>query len=939
MGTFWNVDIINEGSSVIGHVAYTSRSRMHDPLLKELGYERHTFDFGHRKDELFSSTLLVPPHAPEFWASNPLIVWIEAEKAEVARSTGLFRKRAQLAKTALVHFDRVEGIFLWEQLACLSAFARQVYVDHGLVVQIDAHPYGSPLYPAKDGKDRDRLEEEMRLHPGTKIIDVERVPDEPPCWTEHILRLPDGRHFIYMPHAHLTVSTRTVTPEGFSKKKARHLNPSFANGRITEQEFWTERWVAHQNEWYGARGFDLRIVKTDLLERLRTGNAWRTELGQMEAEAVRDETAELLRDPEVLLDKIVEHNATFSAAEVRYLLRRAGMTPEEAEPLVAEVLRRDDVIPLHDVMTGKRRRIYTRKEVRSQERMVLELSDVIASNRHSVKEEAIQNAIASRTMIPEQLKAFRRHVDGDGITFTQGRAGAGKSYMVGAVREAHEHSGYRVIGLAPTNSVASDMKKDGFAEASTVHAAVLALEKGKTSWNSKTLVVVDEAGMLDTEIMLKLLRHVAASGAKLVMVGDDRQLASVGRGGMWPLLTDRHGASLMNTINRQEADWQKIASVAFSENRIGDAIRAYDDRGFLHWDGSILDAARSLLKQYAKDSAADPDAIRFVYASTNKAVDALNAAIHDMRVARGEVTDTQQFETERGTITMGIGDRLQFYANRKADGIINGLMGTVVAAEPNEIRIRTDAGMEVSIDPEDYKNFGHGYAGTVYRGQGKTVSQAYCFYDNRFAWSAKSAYVAMTRHKKQVDLFVPRELAPDLEHLVRQISREGRDGASLNWATKADLEGFHALAERKAPAETDPHRSTWSRLWANFICRTNKVVATLATPVKGAAAILIKTDEEARGDTEMHAYKATIRRMGGPVLATEYANRMEGFELAETEPAREREMRKLKAIEELAAEIGFDLKRAIRRNDRRDLRKQLVERRQRMRGENSTHQR
>lgn len=137
--------------------------------------------------------------------------------------------------------------------------------------------------------------------------------------------------------------------------------------------------------------------------------------------------------------------------------------------------------------------------------------------------------------------------------------------------------------------------------------------------------------MLDTEIMLKLMRHVAESGAKLVMVGDDRQLASVGRGGMWPLLVDRYRASVMNKINRQDEDWQKAASVALSEGRSGDALRDYNDRGYVHWSNQLEDALDALLEKYDQDTKVDPDGVRFIYASTNDAVNALNAEVQLIR--------------------------------------------------------------------------------------------------------------------------------------------------------------------------------------------------------------------------------------------------------------------------------------------------------------------
>ncbi|MEG3619841.1 AAA family ATPase [Magnetovibrio sp. PR-2] len=914
MSTYFNLRILGvddrEHSSVVGVIAYTMRSRLHDAVLKALGHKKHTFDFRAKRGELYESVLLVPPNAPDFWQENPEIIWTECERAEIAASTGKFRKGAQLAKAGTVHFDRVAGIPLWEQVECLKAFCKQKFVDHDLVVQIDVHPYGSALLPDSNDDDRQKFENELRLHPNTQVFYVDEIPAKPPCNKEHVLRLPDGRVYVYMPHGHLTISTRTVGPEGFSKKKARHLNPGFANGRVTDGDDWTDTWVNHQNEWYGARGHELRIVKANFFERRQTGKAYRTETGRDEADAIREETLRRLCDPDALIEVALEHQATFSVLDLRYLLRRAGMTPEDAERRADEALQHRDVVPLYDVMTSEPRRIYTRTDVREQERMVLRLSDVIASQRYDVTGEAIQNAIASRTMNAEQIAAFQRHVGGDGITFTQGRAGAGKSYMLSAVREAHEACGYRVIGLAPTNTVAADMKKDGFGDAFTVHAALFKAEKGKLGWTANNLIVVDESAMLDSVTMLKLFREVAQSGAKLVMVGDDRQLSSVSRGGLWPLLTDRHSASLMNEINRQEADWQKAASVAFSEGRIGDAVRAYDDKGYVHWDDTLDNAFDALLEKYEQDLDEIPDAVRFIYASTNVTVNAVNAEIHRRMVQRGQVRDVQEFLTNRGRISMGIGDRMQFYDNKKQDAIINGLMGRVISTSPDEIRVQTDAGDEVAIDPCDYKNFGHGYAGTVYRGQGKTVSQSYCLYDSKFSWSAKSAYVAMTRHKKQVDLFVPRELAPDFEHLVRQISREGRDGASLNWATEADLQEFKYVTKTQAPASIDPFKATWSKLWSTFVAKVSGVFGERSEPERIGVQTILETTTSAPAENDNFdaaAYRRSMFNRPRYDHLDEFSSLSDLAEVLEDEARLSLIHQKIYVLQNLAQEKGWDL--------------------------------
>src|ERR1700712_5203802 len=121
-----------------------------------------------------------------------------------------------------------------------------------------------------------------------------------------------------------------------------------------------------------------------------------------------------------------------------------------------------------------------------------------------------------------------------------GGAGTGKSYTLAAVREAHETAGYRVVGLAPTNAVAQDLKGDGFTEAGTVHAALFGIKNGRTSWDRRTVLVVDEAAMLDSRVTGEVLAGARGAGAKGTPSGADRQLASIERGGLFTELRKAH---------------------------------------------------------------------------------------------------------------------------------------------------------------------------------------------------------------------------------------------------------------------------------------------------------------------------------------------------------------------------------------------------------------
>jgi hypothetical protein len=380
-----------------------------------------------------------------------------------------------------------------------------------------------------------------------------------------------------------------------------------------------------------------------------------------------------------------------------------------------------------------------------------------------------------------------------GLKLIEGRAGTGKSFSLAAIRDAHAADGRRVIGLAPTNAVAQDLTADGFTEAGTVHAALFGLKNGRTSWDRRTVVVVDEAAMLDSRVTGELLAEARQAGAKLILAGDDRQLASIERGGLFTEMRQRHGAADISEITRQRVDWQREAAHDLAEGRFTDAVAAFDKAGAITWTNDQEDARTALVAAWKRDTAAQPAATRFVFAYTNRDVDLLNAELRQVRRDRGELGGSDvRFETKHGPAEFAPGDRVQFTDTLKPARIYNGNVGTITAidAETGVIRARLDAaagqpGREVMWSASEFAGFRHGYAGTIYKGQGKTLDHTYLYHTHH--WRAAASYVALTRQRESAQVFVARETARDAVQLARQMARGEVKAASVAWATADEL--------------------------------------------------------------------------------------------------------------------------------------------------------
>jgi hypothetical protein len=318
------------------------------------------------------------------------------------------------------------------------------------------------------------------------------------------------------------------------------------------------------------------------------------------------------------------------------------------------------------------------------------------------------------------------------------------------------------------------------------------LKNGIANWDRRTLVVVDEAAMMDSKVTGALLREAKLSGAKVVLAGDDRQLASIERGGLYTELKKAHGSSEITEVTRQRVDWQRDAARDLSEGRFESALRGFARNKAIVWTTRQDDTGAALVEQWKKDTIADPHASRFVFAYTNRDVDALNGELRGVRRERGELGVDHVFTTKQGEASFAVDDRVQFTDTLKGSGIYNGNAGVITAidAATSRITARLDAptgreGREVEWSASEFSGFRHGYAGTIYKGQGKTLDHTYLLHTTH--WRAASSYVALTRQRESAKVFVAVETARDIRQLARQIGRSEIKSASVAYATWDEL--------------------------------------------------------------------------------------------------------------------------------------------------------
>jgi Ti-type conjugative transfer relaxase TraA len=513
------------------------------------------------------------------------------------------------------------------------------------------------------------------------------------------------------------------------------------------------------------------------------------------------------RDAGAVLENMTEHRATFTLRDLDRVLAKQIPRELERAQFTETILKRPEAVRLSG---GDSERVrYSTKTVLEAEQYVLRAADGLAQiKQHQVGERVLSSILSHKYFdgISREQALAVRHVTGpEGLALIDGQAGTGKSYTVTAVRAVYEVQGYKVIGLAPTNAVAQDMQRDGFTRAGTVHSELFSLNNERTKWDKKTVVIVDEAAMIDTRNMAMLTAHAYNVGAKLILVGDDRQLSSIERGGMFAVLAGRHGAAALAEVRRQHKNDDRRAAELMAEGNFHEALSRYSDKGAIHWTRTQDEARLMLVRTWASDNAADPSKARFVFAYTNADVDQLNRDIREVRKQAGQLgAQDHRFDTSHGRAQFSEGDRLQFTATVKPRGIYNGQAGVVLKIDQSRFTVRLDGrkGQIVEFDAKEFPDFRHGYAGTIYKGQGRTLDQTYLYHTEH--WRSATAYVALTRHREKVELFVAKNTAPDLKQLSRQMTRiDDRRAASHFNADK--MTPVRPLTPRELAARLNTH--------------------------------------------------------------------------------------------------------------------------------------
>ena len=737
----------SERKNACAKAAYNARTRIHF-IGNETVHEK-IYDWSFMEKPIYHE-IIVPKHVADKF-KNTEILWNAIESKET-------RINSQTALDIVIALPDDEMISTEDRIELAKTFVEKHLVENGLAAQIDIHQ------PKDNGDGK------------------------------------SGHNW----HAHILVTTRRFSPDGKEiGEKARDLMPVVRGGKVISGPNWERLWTSHQNQFFESKGLSLKVDIKGAVSQIHLGpirmrarafalleeNEIRTELNYLEA-----------TKPEKILERITETKSVFSPEDVeRFLVKHVD--PKNIAASRNNFWKQDNIVELIDKETKVKIGKFTTQQIHDEESKIIRLADRIQTRNAFLinKQKAYLNHTNGLTK--EQKLAFENIIDGMKLSCIEGHAGTGKSYLLGAIKNAYEANGYVVRAFGPDNATVDVLKEKGFENTENVYRFLFAFQKEKrVVASNKEVWIIDEAGKLGNRALIEILKVAEKHKVQLILSGCSAQLASVERGGMFKVFCEKYGAEVLEDIQRQKDEEQRNIAKQLAKGKMSVAIDQLVAAGGIKWANDKKEAIEELIKKWSMDRLSSSSSMKdIIIAHTNAEVRVLNEMVRLYRKEQGEIAEKEyQCETPSGKIYVSVGDKIEFKKNNQELGVTNGMSGILTQASHEKFVVSVkinDKNREIAFNPSTYPYFQLGYAKTFNKSQGDTAYRGYVLHSPQM--NKEKTYVGLTRHVDKVFLFVSKTDAKCLADLKRQAYRASQVENSLSYTT------FIALKNDEKQQATD----------------------------------------------------------------------------------------------------------------------------------------
>ncbi len=725
------------------------------------------------------------------------------------------------------------------------------------------------------------------------------------------------------PHAHVLLTMRRIDSAGGverGREAAEQVGFGFKERAWNDKALlrvWRERWAEMANARLAELGYDVRIdhrsnaargLDIEPQNKIGPAGARRAIRGE-DAERADEHQAiarrngeKLLANPELALQALTMQQSTFTRADLARLVSRQSDGADQFAAIMAKVEASPELVRVGT--DGRERARYSTRELaRLEQQMIATAIALNQSTTHRVNDKRRLNVVngKNKQLSAEQVLAYLHVTRSRDLAVVVGIAGGGKSNMLGTARQVWEGEGYRVRGAALAGIAAEGLQDSAGIESRTIASWEYAWAQGKDELTAKDVLVVDEAGMIGSRQLSRLMARVHSAGAKLVLVGDVEQLQAIEAGAAFRAVAERVGVIAITEPRRQLVDWQRLATKELATARTAEALDRYEMAGLVQRHATRADARAGVIAAWQDTRQRHPEQSQLILAHERKDVRALNEAARAIRHAAGELGADHMLQTESGLLPFAEGDRIYFLRNERGRGgvgVKNGTLGTLTGIAGERLTVALDGktgagtGREIVFDLADYADIGHGYAATIHKNQGATVDQAHVLATP--GMDRHLAYVAMSRHRHAVRLHWSDEDFRSPEMLRDRLGRERAKDTTLDYET-AESDPIAAFAERRGLDPLAPASEIVVRETASPPATTQTTIqpAPLTSPLQRAISTL-------------HTIAAKQRERAGSIAAVTQAGEP-GAEAAKPDGYGEEAIRILKEMPPPPKRPGHDV--------------------------------
>ncbi|HEX5989369.1 MAG TPA: MobF family relaxase [Solirubrobacterales bacterium] len=490
---------------------------------------------------------------------------------------------------------------------------------------------------------------------------------------------------------------------------------------------------------------------------------------------------------------------------------RSGAPGSEVEELADSFLSIADLVRIAESPKGER---FTTRAIWELERKALGTVEEMAAtgDRAVVSEILVGRVLAERPSLkPDQRAMVERLLHGgEGVVVVIGEAGTGKTYALSAAARGWSSAGSRLRVAAPTWRAANVLRAEGLPATSVAKLLAefdRAAAKGEAPLPRGAVLVVDEAGMVDSRALARLIDHAQEAEAKLVLIGDPAQLGEIEAGGMFAAIAARTEPIVLDEVIRHRHELEREAAKLIREGAGAEAISVYEGAQRVTISADPEARREAMVSDWWQSFERGEDAL--MIAKTNREVAALNGRAREQMRAAGRLGEQ---EIEVGGESFAAGDQIVTRINDQRAGIHNRERWRVAEVEAGSGRlwlVGIDTRGRVCVDSDYLERvrerdggpaIEHAYAANTYQAQGVTLDSAYVAVDP--SMDRQEIYVALSRTREDTNLYATPELqfereeyAPraagqpqGLDHIARAAERDGSQVSAHDAALRAEFD-------------------------------------------------------------------------------------------------------------------------------------------------------